>query len=808
MKNDTSISTSKPIVGERRQIRVKESAIFADKVLGALLDGIYVYDVNLRRNVFVNDPYTRMTGYTAEELEMIGETDFLRLFHPEDRRKVAEYNRKIVSGGEDVSVIEYRFRTKDGRWIWCLSRDLVFSRCPDGTVCQVIGTVMDITDRKLVERKLRKSEERYRRLTGLIPAAMYMIDSEGAITYYNEQAARIWGRSPRTGDTEERFCGSFRLYRPDGSRLPHDQTPMAVSLRTGVSFRAQEVTIERPDGMILKISVNIDAIRDADGRICGAINVFTDITEHKKTEEALRKSEELFRTVVENSWDGIHQVDLSTGRFVFTSPSLGRLTGFTSEELMLPMKDVADRLHPADREAVRRYLKRIIAGERPEKHLEYRWRVKSGEYRWFSDSRQAIFDKDGKAVALVGVTRDITDTKQFQSSLEHTKIELEKKVARRTALAEARARQLQELAVELIEAEEAERRRISQLLHEDLQQVLAAARFQLQSAMGDHFCQSALANVDKFMGEAIAKSRSLSHELSPPMLQHSRLVDSLKWLIEQMEDQFGLQVELKANTAKRFKSGPLKIFMFRAVQELLFNVVKHGGVNSARVVLSGSDDSLTVSVWDQGTGFFPDFLDTSAATHGLGLLSMRERARYLGGDLVIESAPGKGSCLTLSVPLQLNENEKQEKRREASEADGKSAAPVKNKTLEKQKRIRIVCVDDHQMMRRGLMELLGGQPGIEIAGEAANGLEAIDVVAKVEPDVVLMDVSMPKMNGIQATRRIKEESPGLRIIGLSMYQDEQTAQSMLEAGADIYLSKTASPAELLAAVYGDERGGR
>ena len=187
---------------------------------------------------------------------------------------------------------------------------------------------------------------------------------------------------------------------------------------------------------------------------------------------------------------------------------------------------------------------------------------------------------------------------------------------------------------------------------------------------------------------------------------------------------------------------------------------------------------------------------------------MRERARYLGGDLLVESSPGKGSCLTLTVPLQLDKNEKRDKRMEASGDDGKSAAPMASKKGEKQKAIRIVCVDDHQMMRRGLMELLAGQTGIEIAGEAANGLEAIDVVAQVEPDVVLMDVSMPKMNGIQATRRIKAESPGLRIIGLSMYQDEQTAQSMLEAGADIYLSKTASPAELLAAVYGDERGGR
>ena len=605
MKNDISITTSKPIVAERRETRVKESAIFADKVLGALLDGIYVYDVNLRKNVFINSRYTRITGYTAEDLEKIGETDFLGLFHPDDRRRVAEYRQRIISGGEDVSLIEYRFRTKDRCWIWCLSRDRVFSRSPDGAVSQIIGTVMDITDRKLVERKLRKSEERYRRLSGLLPAAMYMIDSEGAITYYNEQAARLWGRSPRVGDTVERFCGSFRLFRPDGSHLPHDQTPMAVALRTGVSFRAQEVTIERPDAAIVKVSVNIDAIRDADGRICGAINVFTDITEHKKIEEALRKSEELFRTVVENSWDGIHQVDLSTGRYVFVSPSLERLTGFTSEELMFSMEEVADRLHPADREAVDRYLKRIIAGERPERHLEYRWRVKCGEYRWFSDSRQAIFDDDGKAVAIVGVSRDITETKQFQSALENSKVELEKKVARRTALAEARARQLQELAVELIEAEEAERRRISQLLHEDLQQILAAARFQLQGAMGGCPPQPALSNVDKFLGEAIAKSRSLSHELSPPMLQHSGLVASLKWLIDQMGEQFGLQVELKADAARRFKSGPSKIFMFRAVQELLFNVVKHGGVNNARVFLSGSDDSLSVSVCDKGSGFFP-----------------------------------------------------------------------------------------------------------------------------------------------------------------------------------------------------------
>jgi PAS domain S-box-containing protein len=532
------------------------------------------------------------------------------------------------------------------------------------------------------------------------------------------------------------------------------------------------------------------------------ISIIRDITERKKAEQALKESETRFRTVVENSWDGIHQLDLNTGKYVFVSPSQERLTGFKIEELMLSMKEAAARVHPDDRKSVKKYLKRIVSGERPDKPMEYRWRVKSGEYRWFSDSRKAVFDENGKAVSLVGVTRDVTEIKQIQAELEKSKIELEKKVAERTRLAEARAKQLQALAVELIEAEERERRRVAELLHDDLQQILAAARMQLELVCRSLPSESTLANVVQLLEESIDKSRRLSYELSPAMLHHSGLVTALQWLVRQQGEQFGLNVELESNGDQQLESTPLKVFLFRAVQELLFNIVKHAKVKSARVVLSVSDSCISISVSDKGRGFNPRILDNHTFTEGLGLLSLRERAKYIGGNLVIESIPGKGSCFTLTVPFHITTGEKSQP---SALDDRQCLSPRDDFESTDPKDIRVLLVDDHQVMRQGLISLISGQPGIQVVGEAANGWEAIKMVRQLKPDVVLMDVSMPEMDGIEATRRIKVDMPDVRVIGLSMFDDKHMASTMLEAGAETFVSKTASLAELLKAIYAMSR---
>jgi signal transduction histidine kinase/ActR/RegA family two-component response regulator len=388
-----------------------------------------------------------------------------------------------------------------------------------------------------------------------------------------------------------------------------------------------------------------------------------------------------------------------------------------------------------------------------------------------------------------------------QNELRELNESLEQQVAERTEQARARSKQLQILAVELIEAEERERRRIADLLHDDLQQILAAARMQLESACHSLPSEPALSNVQRLLGESIRKSRQLSHELSPPTLQHSNLISTLKWIGMHFTEQFGLEVELAAAEELPYESEPLKVFLFRAVQELLFNVVKHAGVKSARVALSRSDDCLRVTVGDRGAGFDPDALDAGTVPIGLGLLSLRERARHMGGDLKIESAPGAGSRFTVTVPL-IMEAADEPTRPEVARQHGASAGSVQPADRENS---RVLFVDDHEVMRHGLINLIAARPGITVAGEASNGREAIEQVRRLQPDVVVMDISMPEMDGIEATRRIKSKWPEVRVIGLSMLEDEHISRTMREAGAEALLSKTSSAAQLYQAIRGANR---
>jgi len=122
------------------------------------------------------------------------------------------------------------------------------------------------------------------RLFEQLPFAVYVCDRDGLVQRYNRRAADLWGRTPKLGDPNERFCGSYRMFRPDGSLLPHHECPMADVLRTGVSVREQEVHIERPDGLRGIALVGIEAIKDSDGNIVGAVNCLQDITERKRGE--------------------------------------------------------------------------------------------------------------------------------------------------------------------------------------------------------------------------------------------------------------------------------------------------------------------------------------------------------------------------------------------------------------------------------------------------------------------------------------------------------------------------------------------
>lgn len=242
----------------------------------------------------------------------------------------------------------------------------------------------------------------------------------------------------------------------------------------------------------------------------------------------------------------------------------------------------------------------------------------------------------------------IADRDKIEAALRALTADLERKVAERTKAAETKSTQLRTLAMELIDAEEEERRRISELLHDDLQQLLSAALLQLDVAEHSE-SEPEIDSVRRLIRESISKVRNLSHELSPAVLYHSGLVPGLKWLAARMNEKFGLDIAIRVELDRDIDFSSTQVFIYRAVQELLFNIVKHANTKSACVTLRNSGKEYAVMLEDQGRGFDPD--TRSGANAGLGLMSIRERASHFGGTFEISSSPGKGSRFTISLPV-------------------------------------------------------------------------------------------------------------------------------------------------------------
>ena len=120
--------------------------------------------------------------------------------------------------------------------------------------------------------------------------------------------------------------------------------------------------------------------------------------------------------------------------------------------------------------------------------------------------------------------------------------------------------------------------------------------------------------------------------------------------------------------------------------------------------------------------------------------------------------------------------------------------------------IRVLLADDHAMVRKGFRLILEAQPDMEISGEAGNGREAVELAEKLHPDVVVMDVAMPELNGIEATRRLAASSPHTRVLALSMHKDSVYVREILRAGARGYLLKDSIDTDLINAVRAVAKG--
>jgi PAS domain S-box-containing protein len=207
---------------------------------------------------------------------------------PPSRPDFLAFLKKVFAGPRDQTCETYLLKA-DGTTLGVGFRAIsVANRKAERRWCRV--AFVDMSDRMAAEASLRESEKRYRTLFELVPMGIYSCDAAGLIQNYNARAAEFWGRSPMVGDPNERFCGSFKLFRPDGTLIPRDQCPMADVLSGKTSGVVDaEVLFEQPGGRQFAMIVNIRALKQETGKIIGAINCFYDITERKQAEESQRR---------------------------------------------------------------------------------------------------------------------------------------------------------------------------------------------------------------------------------------------------------------------------------------------------------------------------------------------------------------------------------------------------------------------------------------------------------------------------------------------------------------------------------------
>lgn len=369
---------------------------------------------------------------------------------------------------------------------------------------------------------------------------------------------------------------------------------------------------------------------------------------------------------------------------------------------------------------------------------------------------------------LCAVITDLTEPKKAELELE------------------IKNRQLRRLADTLFHAEDEERKRLADLLHDDLQQVLVACMIRLSMP---HYSRKDRDGVNKLLVGAIDASRNLSAELRPPVLFEKGLVAGVRWFTARVIKQLGLSVDIQSEGYEEIADPSINVMLYQCVRELIFNIIKYAQVSKAVLIFATVKGQSQIKVEDRGRGFIVSQSCGTAAGEagGLGFFSIGERLRSIGGKYTIESTRGQGTCVTLTIP-------RQDEKSFFSSDGGAESLPLKKSG------IQILVVDDHKLVREGIVNALSTEKDILVIGQAENGLEAISQTSKLKPDVVVMDLNMPVLNGIEATRQLRKKRAKFKIIIISVNADKHAEQTVLEAGADAFLSKSSDLGELMSVI--------
>lgn len=566
----------------------------------------------------------RLLGINRKEL--IGQS-LARFIARSDEGAFQRHCQEVFKTGTRHTC-EVHLLTKGGASCCVYLESLAVHNTP-GHITHWRTALLDITERKRAEEELRESEARLRAVLDNSPGMVFLKDPEGRYLQVNRQFERAFHltREQVEGKTDE------AIFPPEQAAVYRANDLMV--LQAGVPLEFEEVAMH-DDGPHTSI-VSKFPLYGGDGKPYALCAITTDITERKRVEEELVRSEERYRSIFENAVEGIFQTTLD-GKYVAVNPALARMYGYDSpEDMIATIMDIASQLYvdPGRRDE---FIRLMQAQEEVTgfEALVYR---KDGSFIWISENVRTRRDQAGVLIGYEGTVEHITERKLAEERL-------------RATLEEVRM-----LSGRLATVEEEERTRIARELHDELGVGLTCLKIDLSrlaTIVGDGMSADARANLDdkvrSMVGQVdstIAAVQRLVTQLRPALLDNLGLVAAIEWQCHDFQKRTGIPCTCVTSAEDIAMESERATAVFRICQEALTNTARHAQATAVTIELESQHDSLQLVVADNGVGI-PN--SKVSDRRSLGLLGMKERAALFGGEVTIQGHPGKGTTVVACLP--------------------------------------------------------------------------------------------------------------------------------------------------------------
>ncbi len=573
-----------------------------DAIISRNLDGIIVSWNRGAEHVF---------GFT--EAEAIGQP--ITLIIPSELRGEEEAILQKTRAGEKVEHYETVRITKQGKQI-NVSLTISPMRDAAGTIVGASKIARDITNQRRAEEELKKSEERFSKAFRQSPMALSLASANtNRYLDINKAFERMWGYA--RADAVGKSALEIGLWVN-----PAQRARLTYKLQSEGSLREAECEWRTKDGRTLIALVSVELI-ESGGEPC-FLAVVADITDRKRAEQALLESERRFRLMANTApvmiWtSGLDELcDYVNQRWIeFTGRPLAAELG----------TGWLEGVHPQDLAACMSTFSNAFNAHQPFQ-MQYRLRRHDGQYRWILDVAVPRFNLDDSFAGYIGSCIDITDQKVAGEVLFN--------VGRK-----------------LIEAQEEERRRIARELHDDINQRMALLANGLQevgqaiSSNEDATQKKELRDLWQLTNEIATDIEHMSRQLHPSKLHYLGLAAAVRDLCHEAARQLKIEIECVVRDLPEDLDEGTSLSLFRTLQESLRNVGKHSHAHQVKVELTRRLGMILLSVTDDGAGFDTDDVENN---RGLGLVSMRERLRSVGGEFSISSGPSQGTRVEGYVP--------------------------------------------------------------------------------------------------------------------------------------------------------------